>query len=137
MRTGLVDAGVVAIDGTKFGANASFLANRNRADLAAEILQEAEATDAAEDKLYGDERGGRIPPEWSGGRNRPERIRAALQEIDGQKARDYETRMAERAAKEQQSGRKTTGPRPSPTTARRASARRANTTDPHSRIIPT
>src|SRR3954451_15822325 len=54
VRAGLVDAGVVAIDGTKIGADASFFANRRRdslaaeleelAELAQEILEEAEAT---------------------------------------------------------------------------------------------
>lgn len=139
VRAGLVDAGVVAIDGTKVAANASFFANRTRedllAELAGEILDEAEATDAAEDVRLGDQRGGELPPEWSGGQGRRERIRSALQELDAQKARDFQTRMAERAKKETQLGRKLTGPRPSEQTARRASPRRANTTDPHSRII--
>nr|WP_286137365.1 transposase [Mycobacterium sp. IS-3022] len=44
--------------------------------------------------------------------------------------------MAERARKEVELGRKLTGPKPSAQTARRARPRRANTTDPDSRIIP-
>jgi hypothetical protein len=43
--------------------------------------------------------------------------------------------MAERAKKEAGSGRKLTGPQPSKDSARRSKPRRANTTDPHSRII--
>lgn len=138
VKAGLVDAGVVAIDGTKVGANASFFANRDREDLeklAAEILDEAEQTDAAEDELFGDCRGDELPAEWAGGRDRRKRIRAALDELDRQSARDYESRMAERAEKEAALGRKLTGPQPSAETARRAQPRRANTTDPHSRII--
>jgi len=139
VKAGLVDAGVVAIDGTKVAANASFFANRTREDLAAEIaeeiLDEAEATDAAEDELLGDHGSGKLPDEWSGGRDRRDRIRAALDELESQKARDYETRMAERADKEAELGRKLTGPKPSKDTARRSRPRRANTTDPHSRII--
>lgn len=135
VRAGLVDTGVVAIDGTKFGADASFFANRTREQLAAEILAEAEATDAAEAEMFGDRRGDELPAEWSGTRDRRERIRAALAELDRQTARDYETRMAERAAKEAATGRALTGPKPSPEAARRAKPRRANTTDPHSRII--
>lgn len=135
VRAGLVDAGLVAIDGTKITANASFFANRKRDELAAEILAEAEATDAAEDVLFGDRRGDELPPEWAGGRDRRGRIRAALDDLDSRSARDYDTRMAERAAKEEASGRKMTGPAPSAQTARRAAPRRANTTDPHSRII--
>jgi transposase len=139
VTAGLVDAGVVAIDGTKITANASFFANRNREDLdklAAEILDEAEQTDAVEDELFGDRRGDELPAEWAGGRDRRERIRAALDELDSQKASDFETRMAERAEKEAVSGRKMRGPKPKADAARRTAPRRANTTDPHSRIIP-
>ena len=135
VKAGLVDTGVVAIDGTKMMADASFFANRTREQLAAEILAEAEAVDAAEDDEFGDRRGDELPAEWAGGRGRRERIRAALSELDRQTARDYETRMVERAAKEAATGRKTRGPKPSPETARRSKPRRANTTDPHSRII--
>ena len=136
VKAGLVDAGVVAIDGTKIVANASFFANRRYEDLAAEILAEAEVTDAAEDELFGDRRGDELPEQWSGGRGRRERIRAALAELDGQRARDYESRMAERAAKEAASGHALTGPKPLPRKTRPAAPRRANTTDPHSRVIP-
>lgn len=135
VKAGLVDTGMVAIDGTKMMADASFFANRTREQLAAEILAEAEAVDAAEDDEFGERRGDELPVEWAGSRGRRERIRAALAELDRQTARDYETRMAERAAKEAATGRKTTGPKPSADTARRSKPRRANTTDPHSRII--
>jgi transposase len=137
VKAGLVEAGVVAIDGTKIAADASFFANRGREELAAEILEEAEATDVAEDALLGDRCGGELPDEWSGGRDRRDRIRTALTELDRQHARDYESRMAERAQKEAERGRTLTGPKPSADTARRARPRRANTTDPHSRIIAT
>jgi transposase len=152
VKAGLVDAGVVAIDGTKIGADASFFANRRRESLESElgeqvaeqagrvaqdILAQAEEVDAAEDDQHGDDRGGQLPPEWSGGRNRRQRIRAALAELDAQKTRDFDGRAAERARKEAESGRKLTGPKPSPDTARRAAPRRANSTDPHSRVIPT
>lgn len=149
VKAGLVEAGMIAIDGTKMAADASFFANRDRKALADElaglnkateevarkILDDAEATDAAEDEEHGDRRGDELPAEWSGGRGRRERIRAALEELDSQKARDYEARMGERARKEAERGRKLTGPKPSKDTAERAKPRRANTTDPHSRII--
>jgi len=160
VKAGLVDAGVIAIDGTKIAANASFFANRDQKALAAElagqgkasgatsdlardvarevaqeILDEAEAIDAGEDEEHGDRRGDELPPTWSGGRGRRERIRAALDELQAQKAGDYQTRMAEREKREAERGRKLTGPKPSKDAARPARARRANTTDPHSRII--
>lgn len=136
VKAGIVDAGMIAIDGTKIAADASFFANRSREDLAAEILDEAEQTDAAEDALFGDRRGDELPAAWSGGRDRRERIRAALDELEREKARDYESRVAERERKEAASGKQLTGSKPRPDTARRAKPRRANTTDPHSRIIP-
>lgn len=159
VRAGLVDAGVVAIDGTKLAANASFFANRKQDSLLAElskmsetsgpgdiadevakqILEEAACVDEAEDAEHGDGRGQELPAEWAGGRDRRARIRAALDELESQKARDYESRVAERAKKEAEqiaaTGRKMTGPKPKPDTARRSKPRRANTTDPHSRII--
>lgn len=155
VTAGLVDAGVVAIDGTKIAANASFFANRDHADLSAElagsvgcgptaaaarrvagrVLAEAEQVDAAEDEQDENEQVGRMPAGWAGGRDRRSRIRAALDELESQKSRDFEARMAERARKEAELGRKLTGPKPSEQTARRARPRRANTTDPHSRII--
>jgi transposase len=137
VSAGIVDTGVIAIDGTKIQADASFFANRDREQLAKAILDEAEQTDAAEDELFGDRNGAELPAEWAGGRDRRDRIRAALHELDRQTARDYDNRMAERARKEAATGLKTRGPKPSPDTARRAAPRRANTTDPHSRIIAT
>lgn len=137
VSAGIVDASVIAIDGTKIEADASFFANRNREQLAQAILDEAEQTDTAEDELFGDSNGNDLPAQWAGGRDRRERIKTALAELDRQTARDYESRMAERAAKQASMGRKLTGPEPSPDAARRAAPRRANTTDPHSRIIAT
>lgn len=164
VKAGLVDAGLIAIDGTKIAADASFFANRERESLSKEldsiaelnqtdgpsrsgdlgnaaheiakaILEEAAAVDEAEDAEHGDARGDELPVEWAGGRDRRARIRAALDELESQKARDYEAHMAERADKEAELGRKLTGPQPKKETARRSKPRRANTTDPHSRII--
>lgn len=135
VKAGLVDAGLVAIDGTKIEADASYFANRTRDELAAAVLAEAAEVDAAEDEQHGDRSGSELPDDWSGGRGRRERIRAALAELDGQKARDYEARMAERAAKEAATGKGIRGPKPKPDAVKRPGARKANTTDPHSRII--
>ena len=137
VKAGLVDAGLVAIDGTKIEADASYFANRTRDELAAAVLAEAAATDAAEDEQLGDRSGSELPDDWAGGQGRRGRIRAALAELEGQPARDYEARVAERAAKEAATGKGLRGPKPLKEPARRALPRRANTTDPHSRIIAT
>ena len=84
---GLAKLGRVAIDGTKLKANASRhkamsygrMAEREavlRAEVQA-ILDEAEAVDAAEDKLYGDARGDELPPELRRRATRLARIREA------------------------------------------------------------
>jgi transposase len=164
VKAGLVDAGVIAIDGTKIAADASFFANREREALTKElnaiaelnqadgpggtgglvdaaheiakaILEDAAAVDEAEDAEHGDARGDELPKQWAGGRDRRARIRAALEELESQKTRDYEARVAERAKKEAELGRKLTGPKPKQDAAKRSRPRRANTTDPHSRII--
>ena len=78
VKAGLVDAGVVAIDGTKIAANASFFANRDGSpgrarrtpaeDSAGAARRVADgpgrgrAVDAAEDDERGDDRGGGCPP---------------------------------------------------------------------------
>lgn len=154
VKAGLVDAGVVAIDGTKIAANASFFANRDQEALNAElgepvaqdaaaarrvaeqVLAEAEQVDAAEDERDDNDQLRRMPAGWAGGRDRRSRIRAALEELESRKARDFEARMADRSRKEAELGRSLTGPKPSAEAARRARPRRANTTDPDSRIIP-
>ncbi len=56
-KAGLVGTGVVAIDGTKLKASASAEANLDYGQIAREIIEEAKATDAAEDELYGEARG--------------------------------------------------------------------------------
>ena len=137
MEGGLVDAGLVAIDGTKMKADASFFANRTKEQLAVEVLADAERIDAEEDARLGDRRGDELPERWARRGGRRARIREALEQLDRQAARDYETRMAERAAKEAALGHKLRGPQPTATPARPVTQRRANTTDPDSRVIPT
>ena len=52
-EAGLVEVGVISIDGTKMRANASRGANRTYEKLVADILKEAEETDRWEDGLFG------------------------------------------------------------------------------------
>jgi hypothetical protein len=68
--------------------------------------------DAGEDEVFGDRRGQELPEQWTGGRERRSRIRAALDELDQAYARGYGSRMAERAAREAATGRKLPGPQP-------------------------
>ena len=60
-EAGLVEVGVIAVDGTKFAAAAATSAIRTYEQIAAEILEEAGRIDAAEDELYGEARGDELP----------------------------------------------------------------------------
>jgi transposase len=62
-RAGLVNSGVVAVDGTKLTASASSDSNVDYDRIAREIIAEAIATDEAEDEQHGDARGDELPAE--------------------------------------------------------------------------
>ena len=134
VREGLVDAGLIAIDGTKVAANASAWANRTRRQIAEEILAEAESVDAAEDAKFGERRGDELPERWADRRDRRARLREALHQLDAAGATDWESMQAERAAKEAELGRKLPGRKPKPG-GRRGKDRHANITDPDSRML--
>lgn len=138
VRAGLVQVSLVAVDGTRMEADASKQANRTAEQLAAEMLAEAEATDAAEDEQFGEARGDELPAEWASRGGRRERIRAALEQLETeQQAGSYETKLAEREQRETQTGRKVAGRKPSPDPTRGRPRQRANTTDPDSRMMST
>ena len=133
-QAGLVDVGLVAIDGTKMTADASPAANKTRRQLAAEILEQAEQVDAAEDDEFGDRRGDELPGGWADRRGRRARVREALRQLEADGAADWESYQATRAAKEKAMGRKMAGRKPSPA-GLRGKDRHANVTDPDSRIM--
>ena len=60
-KAGIVDVGVIAVDGTKLAAAASDGAVHSYEQIAAEILVEAGRIDAAEDEVHGDARGDELP----------------------------------------------------------------------------
>ncbi|MGB9113253.1 MAG: transposase [Acidimicrobiales bacterium] len=134
VTAGIVDLGLVAIDGTKIAANASNRANRSRSELVKEILAEAEETDQKEDRLFGERRGDELPEEWSDRRDRRARIKEALRQLDVGEG-DYEARLAARKARARASGwRYPRGRHPEPN-SRRTKKRLSNTTDPESRTM--
>jgi transposase len=84
-RVGLVQVGVVAVDGTKLAADASLSANRTRAQLEAEVavlFAEAEAVDADEDRRFGPGRGDELPEGLRDRGGRAARLQAALAELE-------------------------------------------------------
>jgi transposase len=87
-KAGLVSTGVVAIDGTKLGANASREASLDYERIAREIVAEAKATDEAEDELYGEARGDELPEELRTSEGRRRWLREAKQALDAERTTD-------------------------------------------------
>ena len=131
---GLVDTTLVAIDGTKMAADASFEANRTKEELAAQILREAERLTPKRTSVSAIGQGPNRPR--AGPTRRPPRShQRGTRRTRSPVRRDFESKMAERAAKEDALGHKLTGPKPTATPARPRGVRKANITDPDSRIM--
>jgi hypothetical protein len=84
----LVNVGLIAIDGTKVHANASQHANRDYERLAREILEEADAVDAAEDERFGEARGDELPPELATRQGRRGWLREAKRRLEERRAEE-------------------------------------------------
>lgn len=101
---GLVEVGLVAVDGTKVTASASRKANRTRAHIEAEVkamFDEAAEVDAQEDQLFGGARGDELPAELADPRRRGARLAAALEELQRRReAREAEERVVRDAQRE-------------------------------------
>src|SRR3954468_6218504 len=87
-EAGLVEVGVIAVDGTKVHANASQHATRDYEQIAAEIVAEADAVDRAEDERYGERRGDELPPEFSTAQGRRGRLREAKRRLEERRAEE-------------------------------------------------
>jgi hypothetical protein len=83
---GLVDVGVIALDGSKFAAAASDGAIRTYEQIAEEILAEAGRIDAAEDDIHGPARGDELPEGLSRREGRRAWLREAKQRLDAERA---------------------------------------------------
>jgi len=87
-RAGLVQLGVVAVDGTKIAAAATHHATRSYEQIAREILEQAAELDAAEDERHGDTRGDGLPVELRVAGDRRKRLREAKQALDAEREAD-------------------------------------------------
>jgi transposase len=94
-EAGLAGVTLVAVDGTKLSANASREQTLDFERIAREIVEEAKATDAAEDELYGDARGDELPEELSTHQGRRGWLREAQKRLDERRA--AEQRPVERS----------------------------------------
>src|SRR5919108_2573982 len=85
-EAGLVRTGVVAVDGSKFAADASDSAIRSYEKLAEEIVAEAGRLDAADDELYGSKRGDELPEHVSTHNGRRKWPKEAKKRLDAERA---------------------------------------------------
>jgi transposase len=85
-RSGLVQVGVVAVDGTKIAAAATHHATRSYEQIAHEILEDAARIDAVEDELFGEARGDELPEGLRTSGDRRKVLREAKQALDAERA---------------------------------------------------
>lgn len=148
-RAGLVKLGHVALDGSKMAANASKHKAMSYArmvaretQLEAEVrrwLDQAEAADAEEDRLYGaDKRGDELPAWVADKQRRLIKIRQAKAALEAEaRAAAEERGRAEAAAEERRmaAGRRKPGKTAKPPSGTPAPKAQRNFTDPDSRIL--
>jgi transposase len=94
-EAGLVEVGVISIDGTKIRANASRGANRTYEKLVADILKEAEETDRWEDGLFGADRGDELPEHLRTEEGRRQAFKAAKERLAQKTGRSQQPEVAE------------------------------------------
>jgi len=145
VQAGMVRVGTVAIDSTKLAADASMGQNRTLEGLreeAARIVKEAIEVDAAEDELYGDQRGDELPAELADPKTRAGRITELLEELERKRVRAETEQDAKREAYDEhvaQTGKRPPGRPPGrelPVEQQDALfARKVNLTDPDSVIV--
>lgn len=87
-RAGMVEVGVIAVDGTKMHANASQHQTRDYDRIARQILGEADQVDREEDAKHGEKRGDELPLELSTRQGREAWLRAARHRVDDRRAEE-------------------------------------------------
>jgi transposase len=143
-EAGLVNVGLVALDGTKVKANASLGANRTYVWIektVQKMLEEAAVKDEEEDQLYGsDKRGDELPEDLQDRDKRLARLKEAKQRLK-QEAEEAVSKQAQkikqREEEERDSGKKKRGRKPKHPNEKPQMESKANTTDPQSRIMKT
>jgi hypothetical protein len=87
-EAGLVQVGMIAIDGTKVHANASERATCDYEQIAREILAEADAVDRQEDERFGERRGDELPEPLATGAGRAKWLAEAKRRLEQQRAEE-------------------------------------------------
>ena len=138
----LVKVGRVFLDGTKLGANASLSSNRGLEKLSEEIdkiLEEAKKADLEEDRQFGKDRSGEELPEGLRDRgSRLERLKEAKARLELAAEREraaQHKKIRTRQEQEEAVGKKKRGRKPKAPDEAVNTERKANPTDPDSRIM--
>lgn len=144
-QAGMVKVGTVAVDSTKLAANASPARNMTLEGLEAEaarIVEEAIATDRAEDELYGDRRGDELPRELADPRTRKARIKELLEQARRERAAadvERERQLAEHQEHFERTGKRKRGRQPQPEVKKprqqKLRSKQYNVTDPDSGLV--
>jgi len=143
-ENGMLNVGVMALDGTKMKANAAMRANRILTPIEIEIKQmfkDSRCIDEEEDKIYGDKGNADIVPETlKTHKRRRELFEAAKKKMSEESARekqDYEERVKQREEEENENidGKKIRGRKLKPPVPDSQRTTKINTTDPDSRIM--
>jgi transposase len=87
-EAGLVEVGVIAVDGTKVHANASERASCDYEQIAREILAEADAVDREEDERLGERRGDELPEHLATGAGRAKWLAEAKRRLEQRRAEE-------------------------------------------------
>ena len=85
---GVVDTGVIAVDGTKVHANASERATCDYERIAREVLAEAEQVDAEEDERFGVRRGDELPGSIASRQGRKKWLAEAKRRLEERRAQE-------------------------------------------------
>jgi len=140
----LVKVGTVALDGTKIEANASLSSNRTKEHIKKEVakmLSEAEAIDNEEDDKYGKgNRGDELPEDLRNFKSRLERLEACKKRLEAEDVnarQKQQEKIEKRQAEEDASGKKKRGRKPKKPEEIELNEKKANITDPDSRIMKT
>ncbi len=143
-EAGLVRVGDVYLDGTKVKGNASLSANRTLDQLNKEIeemLEEAKAVDEEEDRRLGPtRRGDELPKDMEDPQSRLARLKEAKARLEAKanaEREEQKKKLRDREEEEKQAGRKKPGPKPKEPEDAVQRDRKANATDPDSRIMKT
>lgn len=143
-KNGMVNVGVIALDGTKMKANAAMRRNRTLTQMEIQIKQmfeDSRRIDEEEDKIYGEKGNGDIVPETlKTHKRRKELFEAAKKKMNEESAwenQDYDERVKQREEEENnnQDGKKLRGRKPKPPVPDSQRTTKINTTDPDSRIM--